>query len=105
MRDSNYVVVQITPTAIEKIGWRFYIIFAILNASFLLPIYFFLPETAGLPLESVNALFVRQPRDEVEQQRMPAEDLQARQDTDESSLSNFARKSKPLCIKICTDVD
>lgn len=50
-------MVQVTPKAIATIGWRFYVIFAVLNASFLLPIYLFLPETAGLPLESVDALF------------------------------------------------
>ena len=29
----NYIIVQITPPAIENIGWRTYIIFAVLNVS------------------------------------------------------------------------
>lgn len=55
----NYAVVQITPIAIANIGYKFYVIFAILNASFILPIYFFLPETAGLKLEEVDLLFAK----------------------------------------------
>ena len=44
----NYVVVQITPPAISNIGWKFYIIFAVLNFLWLPIIYFFFPETKGL---------------------------------------------------------
>ena len=29
----NYIIVQITPPAIQNIGWRTYIIFAVLNVS------------------------------------------------------------------------
>ncbi|WOO86312.1 Sugar transporter STL1 [Vanrija pseudolonga] len=53
----NYMVVQITPIGIKNIGYKFYIVFAIINACFLPPIYFFYPETAGLSLESVDKLF------------------------------------------------
>lgn len=51
------MVVQITPIGIKNIGYKFYIVFAIINACFLPPIYFFYPETAGLSLESVDRLF------------------------------------------------
>ncbi|KAG6293246.1 hypothetical protein E4U46_007822 [Claviceps purpurea] len=53
----NYTVVQITPIAIENIGWRTFIIFAILNATWVPIIYFFFPETKGMELEDVDALF------------------------------------------------
>ncbi|KAG5912819.1 hypothetical protein E4U42_001797 [Claviceps africana] len=53
----NYMIVQITPIAIENIGWRTYIIFAILNATWVPVIYFFFPETKGLELEDVDDLF------------------------------------------------
>ncbi|KAG6000929.1 hypothetical protein E4U21_004880, partial [Claviceps maximensis] len=53
----NYMVVQITPIAIENIGWRTYIIFAVLNATWVPIIYFFFPETKGLELEDVDGLF------------------------------------------------
>jgi sugar porter (SP) family MFS transporter len=54
----NYLVVQITPPAITNIGWRTYIIFAVLNALWVPIIYIFFPETKGLELEDVDRLFV-----------------------------------------------
>lgn len=51
------MIVQITPIAIDNIGWKTYIIFAILNATWVPIIYFFFPETKGLELEDVDRLF------------------------------------------------
>ncbi|KAF6802603.1 hexose carrier [Colletotrichum sojae] len=53
----NYMIVQITPIAIANIGWRTYIIFAVLNATWVPIIYLFFPETKGLELEDVDRLF------------------------------------------------
>ncbi|KAF4211000.1 hypothetical protein CNMCM8980_002916 [Aspergillus fumigatiaffinis] len=53
----NYLVVQITPPAISNIGWKTYIIFAVLNTLWVPIIYFFFPETKGLQLEEVDRLF------------------------------------------------
>jgi hypothetical protein len=53
----NYIIVQITPPAINNIGWRTYIIFAALNAAWVPIIYLFFPETKGLELEDVDRLF------------------------------------------------
>jgi hypothetical protein len=54
---SRQIIVQITPPAINNIGWRTYIIFAVLNALWVPIIYFFFPETKGLELEDVDRLF------------------------------------------------
>lgn len=43
----NYLIVQITPPAISNIGWKTYIIFAVLNTLWVPIIYFFFPETKG----------------------------------------------------------
>lgn len=51
------MIVQITPIAIDNIGWRTYIIFAVLNATWVPIIYLFFPETKGLELEDVDRLF------------------------------------------------
>jgi hypothetical protein len=51
------MIVQITPIAIDNIGWRTYIIFAVLNATWVPIIYIFFPETKGMQLEDVDRLF------------------------------------------------
>ncbi|PHH92621.1 hypothetical protein CDD83_6548 [Cordyceps sp. RAO-2017] len=56
----NYMVVQITPIALNNIGWGTYIIFAVLNATWVPIIFMFFPETKGLELEDVDRLFSRE---------------------------------------------
>ncbi|RYP23375.1 hypothetical protein DL767_008829 [Monosporascus sp. MG133] len=52
-----FAVVKITPIAFANIGWRTFIIFAVLNAVFIPMVYFFYPETKGLELEDIPLLF------------------------------------------------
>ncbi|KAI1854631.1 hypothetical protein JX265_007500 [Neoarthrinium moseri] len=52
-----FAVVKINPTAFENIGWKTFIIFAILNAVFIPMVYFLYPETKGLELEDIPLLF------------------------------------------------
>lgn len=40
----TFLVAGITPPAISNIGWRTYIVFAVLNVVFMPVIYFFFPE-------------------------------------------------------------
>jgi hypothetical protein len=44
-RITNFAIVEITPIGIQNIGWRFYIVWTVLNAAFLPVIYFLYPET------------------------------------------------------------
>jgi hypothetical protein len=60
----NFLVVEITPPALENIGYKTYIIFAVLNITTALVCWFLYPETAGLSLEAIDTLFVPQPGDE-----------------------------------------
>lgn len=53
----NFMVVEITPVGIASIGWRFYIIWTVFNASFVPIVYLFYPETAGRTLEDVDRFF------------------------------------------------
>ena len=57
---SNFVVVYITPQAIEGLGYRLYMIWAALNASFVPICWFFFPETARRSLEDVDEIFLRE---------------------------------------------
>ncbi|KAB8300889.1 hypothetical protein EYC80_002817 [Monilinia laxa] len=54
----NYMIVQITPIALSTIGYKTYVIFAVLNACWVPIIFFWFPETKGLELEDVDRLFV-----------------------------------------------
>lgn len=55
----NFSVVMFTPPALDSIGWRTYLMFAIFNASFIPVIYFFYPETAGRSLEEIDLIFAK----------------------------------------------
>jgi hypothetical protein len=55
----NFLIVMITPIMISSIGWATYLVFAILNASFLPIIWFFYPETAKRSLEEIDIIFAK----------------------------------------------
>lgn len=53
----NFVVVMITPVSLDNIGYKTYIIFAVINLSAVPIVFFFFPETTGLTLEEVDNIF------------------------------------------------
>ncbi|KAL8866042.1 MAG: hypothetical protein Q9198_009061 [Flavoplaca austrocitrina] len=53
----NYAVVLVTPVGIDTIGWRYYIVYAVLNFAFVPIVQIFYEETAKLSLEGIDALF------------------------------------------------
>ncbi|KAK8847610.1 hypothetical protein IAR55_005469 [Kwoniella newhampshirensis] len=54
----DFVILEVMPDGIANIGWRMFLIFAVFNFSFAPLVYFFCPETAGVPLESIDAMFL-----------------------------------------------
>ncbi|KAI1794399.1 general substrate transporter [Ganoderma leucocontextum] len=54
---SNFMIAQITPIAFDKVGWKYYLVFAICGFSNALFFWAFLPETKGIPLEELDAYF------------------------------------------------
>ncbi|GAA5983612.1 hypothetical protein JCM10908_000352 [Rhodotorula pacifica] len=56
----TFLVVMITPTASEKLGWKFYLVWACTNAAFVPITYFFFVETTGQTLEDIDTLFARE---------------------------------------------
>ena len=60
----NFLVVEITPPALKNIGYKTYIIFAVLNIVNAIIVWSLYPETAGQTLESVDRLFVSDWEDE-----------------------------------------
>lgn len=57
---SNFVVVYITPQAIESLGYRLYLIWALLNACFVPVTWLFYPETARRSLEDMDEVFLNE---------------------------------------------
>ncbi|WPH03307.1 putative major facilitator, sugar transporter, major facilitator superfamily [Acrodontium crateriforme] len=57
----NTMIGQITPIAIEKIGYKFYIVFIVCNFTNAIFFWAFQPETSKRPLEEMNYLFTNSP--------------------------------------------
>ncbi|KAM3461515.1 hypothetical protein BB8028_0007g06660 [Beauveria bassiana] len=53
----NFMVVMITPVAFANIGYKTYVIFAVINAFMVPSVYFFFPETKLRSLEEMDAIF------------------------------------------------
>lgn len=51
------VYLQVAPTAFSALGWKFYLVFVVLLAAFISPLFFYCPESKGLSLEEIGRLF------------------------------------------------
>jgi hypothetical protein len=58
---SNYAVVQATLPGIQSLGYKFWIIWAVICFSFIPITYFFYPETANRTLEDIDRFFGTKP--------------------------------------------
>jgi hypothetical protein len=57
----NTMIAEVTPIALEKIGWRYYLLFIVCDFTNALFFYLFLPETKGISLEVMDDLFTNSP--------------------------------------------
>ncbi|GAB1208491.1 hypothetical protein APSETT445_007242 [Aspergillus pseudonomiae] len=53
----NFIVVMITPVALDTIGYQYYIVYAAISACIPVSVYLFYPETMGRNLEFLNQVF------------------------------------------------
>lgn len=53
----NWIVGQLTPVLQERIGWRLYMLHACFCVGSFVLVYFLYPETQGVPLEEMDAIF------------------------------------------------
>ncbi|KAJ5929811.1 MFS sugar transporter [Penicillium verhagenii] len=53
----NFVVVMITPVALDTIGYQYYIMYAVISACIPVVVYMFYPETMNRNLEALNHVF------------------------------------------------
>ncbi|KUL84257.1 hypothetical protein ZTR_06949 [Talaromyces verruculosus] len=54
----NFVVVEVTPTGFQTIGYKYYIIWAVINFAIVATVYFFFPETNARSLEEMDEIFM-----------------------------------------------
>ncbi|WVQ69483.1 uncharacterized protein L199_007702 [Kwoniella botswanensis] len=54
----DFVILQVTPIGISQIGWGMFLVFAVFNFAYAPLVWFFCPETAGVPLESIDAMYM-----------------------------------------------
>ncbi|KAI0160934.1 general substrate transporter [Hypoxylon sp. FL1284] len=99
---TNFVVVEITPIGIQKLGWRFYIIWTVTNAVFLPIIYLFYPETSNRTLEDLDAYYRDNPplvicgdRDSTTVRR-PERFIQAQDRDIEEAAENLRRRGSVM---------
>ncbi|KAK9450516.1 general substrate transporter [Limtongia smithiae] len=57
----NYMVVQVTPPGVASLGWKFWIVWTTISASFVVWTFFFYPETANRTLEDIDLFFDTEP--------------------------------------------
>ncbi|KDN36511.1 sugar transporter STL1 [Tilletiaria anomala UBC 951] len=55
----NFLIVLITPISFANIGYKTYVIFAVINLVIFVATYFIFPETAGRSLEEMDEIFAR----------------------------------------------
>ena len=53
----NWIIGQLTPVLQERIGWRLYMLHAGFCVASFVVVYFLYPETQGVPLEEMDAIF------------------------------------------------
>ncbi|CAO2653519.1 Nn.00g029300.m01.CDS01 [Neocucurbitaria sp. VM-36] len=51
------MIAQVTPIAIEKISWKYFLIFLIMDCIFIMIAYLFYPETKNMSLEHIGEAF------------------------------------------------
>ncbi|KAK4926061.1 hypothetical protein LTR49_006975 [Elasticomyces elasticus] len=57
----NTLIGQVTPIALDSVGWHYYILFVVCNLTNAIFFWAFQPETAKRPLEEINYLFTNAP--------------------------------------------
>lgn len=67
----NFLVVEVTPVGINSLGFGFYFIWAALNLVNAVIVFLFFPETANMPLESIDLLFTERVTESVAEVKPP----------------------------------
>lgn len=50
-----------TPVGFQSLGWKFYLVWAVVAGSIVPTVYFFYPETTALSVEEIDQVFIDAP--------------------------------------------
>ncbi|KAI9739099.1 MAG: hypothetical protein M1834_007312 [Cirrosporium novae-zelandiae] len=96
----NFVMSQVTPHALENIGWRTFLMFAIFNYANVIYAWVFLRETKGRSLEEMEIVFKSAETafdvEEVRRRAMEGESDSKGSDTQEDSQEITPKLSQPI---------
>jgi hypothetical protein len=98
----NYAVVQATLPGIENLGYKFWIIWAVICFSFIPITYFLYPETANRTLEDIDRFFETKPGIFIHRNKLavqlhrPVEFIEADARIARGGESGFAEKTHRL---------
>lgn len=53
------MIAEVTPIGFATIGYKYYIIYAVINAFSVVVFYLFFPETKGRTLEEIDEIFIQ----------------------------------------------
>ncbi|CAG8049186.1 unnamed protein product [Penicillium olsonii] len=85
---SAIVLSQITPTALENVGWRYYSLFIATNLAAAVVYFFLLPETSGKTLEEIAELFGDPSPAAMEMKSVPHPAMEANVDGSNAKISH-----------------
>lgn len=54
---ATIAVLQAAPTGFAKCGWKFWLLFIFSTVALWLFVFFYFPETSGIPIEEMGRLF------------------------------------------------
>jgi hypothetical protein len=102
----NYAVVQATLPGIQNLGYKFWIIWAVICFSFIPITYFLYPETANRTLEDIDRFFATRPGVLVHRNKLavqlhrPAEFIEADERIAAGEAGNFGGERKSVSTEI-----
>ncbi|KAI0440504.1 hexose carrier protein [Xylaria telfairii] len=97
---TNFLVVEVTPIGIQNIGWKFYLIWAVVNAAAIPIIWAVFPETSNRTLEDLDAYYREDPpllvlkdKDATSVCRPPKFAVAQRRDVEEVAATGLRKRS------------
>ncbi|KAI0053369.1 general substrate transporter [Auriscalpium vulgare] len=91
----NFLVGEVTPVLQDVIGWRLYPMHGFFCACSFVLVYFLYPETKGVPLEEMDAVFGEDEREEMEENDSERASLMSSRSRQSGNTAGIKRTASP----------